>query len=104
MDDVRVHTGTLIADLVLPGAASLKERRRALRSLVQRLHNLHFATAQVGPVDLRQRVFLAIVDVSGQTAQLRERLDEAERLVYDSEFEVAALHREAGGWTGSSSP
>lgn len=102
MDDVRAHTGTLIADLVLPHASSLKDRRQALRSLTQKLRNLDFALAQVGPADLAQRVFLAVADVSGQVSQLEERLDAAERLVYDSEFEVAALHREIRSWSGNS--
>jgi len=99
MDDVRVHTGTLVADLVLPRAASLKERRGAVRPLVQRLRNLDFAVAQVGPADLTQRLFLAIVDVSGSAAQLAERLAVAERLLYASEFEVAALHRDVVTWS-----
>lgn len=94
MDDVRVHTGTLLADLVLPHAASLKERRGAVRPLVQKLRNLGFAVAQVGPADLTQRLFLAVADVSGSVAQLAERLDAAERLIFASDFEVAALMRE----------
>jgi uncharacterized protein YlxP (DUF503 family) len=99
MDDVRVHTGTLVADLVLPHAASLKERRGAVRPLVQKLRNLDFAVAQVGPADLMQRLFLAITDVSGSVAQLEARLAIAERLIYTSEFEVAALHRDVATWS-----
>jgi len=99
MDDVRVHTGTLVADLVLPHAASLKERRGAVRPLVQKLRNLDFAVAQVGPADLMQRLFLAITDVSGSVAQLEARLAIAERLIYASEFEVAALHRDVATWS-----
>lgn len=102
MDDVRAHTGTLVADLVLPHAASLKERRQALRSLVQKLRNLDFAIAQVGPADLTQRVFLAVADVSGSAAKLAERLDAAERLVFASVFEVASLHREVASWSAPS--
>jgi len=102
MDDVRAHTGMLIADLVLPHATSLKDRRQALRALTQKLRNLQFATAQVGPSDLTQRVFLAVADVSGEVAQLEARLDAAERLVFDSEFEVASLHRDVRSWSGNS--
>ncbi len=64
MDDVRVYTGTLIADLVLQEAHSLKDRRKPLRALVQRLRNHDFSVAQVGPADLMRRVFLAISVVS----------------------------------------
>ncbi len=104
MDDVRAHTGTLIADLVLPHAGSLKERRQALRSLTQRLRNLDLAIAQVGPADLTQRVFLAVAAVSGEVAALAGRLDAAERLLYESDFEVAALQREVTSWSGPSLP
>ncbi|MEZ4388236.1 MAG: DUF503 family protein [Candidatus Krumholzibacteriia bacterium] len=94
MDDVRIHCGTLTADLVLPHAQSIKERRQALRSLVQRLHNHRFAVAQVGPPDLWQRAFLAVAAVSGSAAVLDALLDEAERLIFASPFDVADLRRD----------
>ena len=94
MDDVRVYTGTLIADLVLQEARNLKDRRRPLRSLTQRLRNHDFAVAQVGPADLIQRVFLAVSVVSGCETQVTEMLDEAERFFFASDFEVGDLRRQ----------
>ncbi len=47
MDDVRIYTGTLVADLVLPGSRSLKEMRAPLHALVQRLRNAEYAVARV---------------------------------------------------------
>jgi len=94
MDDVRVYTGTLIADLILQQARSLKDRRRPLRAMVQRLRNHDFAVAQVGPADLIQRVFLAISVVSGSESQATAMMDEAERILFASEFEVGDLRRE----------
>jgi uncharacterized protein YlxP (DUF503 family) len=102
VDDVRAHTGTLVADLILPHAESLKDRRQALRSLLQKLRNLDFAISQVGPTGLTQRVFLAVADVSGNVAHLEERLDAAERIIYGSEFEIASLSRELTSWSGPS--
>ncbi len=93
MDDVRVYTGTLIADLVLAEARGLKDRRRPLRALTQRLKNHHFSVAQVGPADLIRRVFLAISVVSGNETRVVEGLDEAERFLFNSEFEVGELRR-----------
>lgn len=93
MDDVRVYRGSLIADLVLPQARNLKERRGPLRALVQKLRNQDFAVAQVGPTDLRQRVFLAVTAVSGSDSLLESLLDHAERLIFTTEFEVADLRR-----------
>ena len=43
--------GTLIVDLVLGAARSLKDRRGPQRTLVQKLRNLDYAVAQVGPAD-----------------------------------------------------
>ena len=93
MDDVRVYNGSLIADLVLPQARNLKDRRGPLRALVQKLRNQDFAVAQVGPADLRQRVFLAVSAVSSSDSLLETLLDHAERLIFTTEFEVADLRR-----------
>ena len=102
MDDVRVFTGTLIADLLLPAARSIKDRRKPLQSLIQRLRNRRFAVAQVGPADLTQRAFVAVSAVSGSMGQLEERLAEAERLLFAEEFEVADLQREVTSYSASS--
>ena len=94
MDDVRIHTGTLIADLRLPHARSIKDRRQAMHALVQRLLNRRLAVAQIGPTDLWQRGFLAISAVSGSSSGLDEQLAAAERTLFASEFEVADIRRE----------
>lgn len=93
MDDVRIYTGTLVADLVLAGSRSLKDMRAPVRALAQRLRNHGYAVARVGPADRQQRAFLAIATVAGEAELAEARLDEAERLVYDSPFEVADLRR-----------
>ena len=93
MDDVRIYTGTLTADLVLPAARSLKDRRGPQRTLVQKLRNLDYAVAQVGPADLVQRLFLAVTAVSGADTRVEELLDGAERVLFASDFEVADLRR-----------
>jgi uncharacterized protein YlxP (DUF503 family) len=93
LDDVRTYTGTLTADLVLPGARNLKERRGPLRALQQRLRNQDFAVAQVGPADLVQRAFLAVTVVSRTAGKADELLDKAERILFASDFEVADLRR-----------
>ncbi len=102
MDDVRVYTGTLVADLVLPYARSIKERRKPLQALIQRLRNRDFAVAQVGPADLTRRVFLAVTAVSGSESLLQERLATAERMLVASEFEVADLQRELSVYSAPS--
>ena len=94
MDDVKIHHGTLVADLILPGSRSIKDRRQALRSVVQRLQNRRLAVAQVGPADLWQRAFLAVAAVASSAGVLDGLLDEAERVIFESDFEVADLRRD----------
>ena len=95
MDDVRMYSGTLMVDLLLPYAQNLKERRRALQPLVQRLQNRRLAVAQIGPADLWQRAFLAVGAVAGSAAVLDEQLDAAERVIFARPFDVADVRREA---------
>ncbi len=83
----------MIADLVLPAARTLKERRGPLRALKQRLRNNDFAVAEVGPAELVQRVFLAVGTVAGSETGTRGLLDKAERILFASGFEVADLRR-----------
>ena len=101
---MRTYTGTLIADLILPAARSLKERRGPLRALTQRLRNHDFCVAQVGPADLIQRAFLAVSAVSGSSGQTEELLDKAERILFASDFEVADLRRQVNSETFNSGP
>ena len=93
MDDVRIFTGTLTADLLLSSARTLKDRRGPLRALIQKLKNQDLAVAQVGPADLVQRCFLAIGAVSGEEAQVTGQLDAAERIIFASGFEVGDFRR-----------
>jgi len=64
-----------------------------LRALKQRLRNNDFAVAEVGPVELVQRVFLAVGTVAGSETGTRGLLDKAERILFASGFEVADLRR-----------
>lgn len=102
MEDVRAYTGTLVLDLSLPNATSLKDRRKSLRSLVDRLLQANYAVAQIGPADLVQRVFLAVTAVASGASLLDERLDEAERIAFRSEFDIGVRHRDTASWSESS--
>ena len=93
MDDVRIYSGTLTADLVMTAARTLKDRRGPLRAPGQKLKNQGFAVAQVGPADLIQRCFLAVSAVSNEESMVDGLLDAAERIIFASEFEVGDLRR-----------
>ena len=102
MDDIRSHTGTLIADIRLSGSITLKDRRRELRPLLQKLLQNDLAVSQIGPSDLTARVFLAIATVSGTPSIVDERLDLAERILFQTPFEILILRRDINTWSGSS--
>jgi uncharacterized protein YlxP (DUF503 family) len=102
MDDVRVFRGFLVADLILPHARSLKDRRGPLRALIQRLRNQGLAVAQVGPSELVQRAFVAVATVSGSEKLVAEQLDGAERILFASVFDVADLERDVTSISRSS--
>lgn len=64
----------LICEIHLPAARSLKEKRRVLRSLVDRLHNrFRVSIAETDFHDLHQRAELSIAVVERGQARL-ERL------------------------------
>jgi uncharacterized protein YlxP (DUF503 family) len=70
-------------ELYLPAARSLKDKRRVLRGIKDRLHLLNVAVAEVEHQELWQRVGLAIVTVGSSRVvveqTLEKTLDEIER-------------------------
>jgi hypothetical protein len=89
-----VRVGLLVIELFLPGCASLKDKRRVVRSLLDGVRARHnVAAAEVDHQDLLQRAQLAFASVAGTDAPL-ERLfdrivDEAERAAPGSVSEIA---------------
>jgi hypothetical protein len=56
--------GLLVMELSIPGAMSLKEKRRAVKSLKDRLGRHNVSVAEVGKLDLHRRCDLAVSQVS----------------------------------------
>ena len=88
--------GLLTLDLHLPQARSLKDKRRALRSLEGRLRSrFNVAVAEVGDLGLWQRAQLAVASVNSDEGHLRSTLDgvrgEAER---SAEIQVLSAEAE----------
>ena len=60
-----MHVGVLTLELFIPHANSLKEKRRVVRRVKDRLKSrLNVAVAEVGNLDLWQRATLAVVAVN----------------------------------------
>ena len=62
--------------LQIAAAASLKDKRRSLRSLKDRLKNMNLAVAEVADQDKWQLASLGIAVVSNDSAQVNAMLDQ----------------------------
>ncbi len=82
---------SLRIDLVIPGSASLKDKRHAVRSLRDRIKSrFNVSVAEVDHQDLWQRAALGIAVVSADGQVVREVLDNVRRLV-EQDVRVSVL-------------
>ena len=77
-------------DLRIPGARSLKAKRRVLKSLKQRLHNrFNCSVAETEFQDMWARARLAVCVVSGESRHANQQLNEIARFAeHNSEAEL----------------
>jgi uncharacterized protein YlxP (DUF503 family) len=62
--------GLVVFELHIPGARGLKEKRRVIKSLMDRLHQKHrVSVAEVGLHDLHQRSEIGLALVASSAAQ-----------------------------------
>lgn len=74
--------GLLEIEMLIQGAASLKEKRRVLRSLKDQIqHRYNVSIAEVGYQDLHQRSHLAVVAVGSDKANVQKRLVQVESVI-----------------------
>ena len=74
--------GVITWELHLEGSRSLKDKRRVLKSLKDRLHNrFHLSAAETAHQDLWQRAELSACVVSNERGHVDSVLREADRLV-----------------------
>lgn len=68
--------GVLQFELFIPGSTSLKDKRRVVRSLKDRLHRDHLvAVAEVGALDLHNVALMGLVLVSNSVGYVNSVLD-----------------------------
>jgi uncharacterized protein YlxP (DUF503 family) len=69
----------------IPGSTSLKEKRKVLRSLTDRVRaRFNVAIAEVDDLDLHNRSQLGIASVGGTLTQARELTEAVVRFIEDS--------------------
>jgi uncharacterized protein YlxP (DUF503 family) len=72
-----VTIGLTRLELLIPGARSLKDRRRALKSLKDQMRNRYnCSVAEVGPKEKWARAMLAVCVVSDDSAHVSAQLNE----------------------------
>jgi uncharacterized protein YlxP (DUF503 family) len=79
-----MFVGVLRLTLQIPGARSLKDRRRVVRSFKDRLRaKLPLSVAEIGGLDLHQLAVIGVAAVSNDAAQVDELLASAAALASD---------------------
>lgn len=66
-----MHVGVLQFELVIPWASSLKDKRRVVRSVRDRLHREHLVSvAEVGALDSWRTAIMGVACVSGSASHV----------------------------------
>jgi len=94
---VSYYLALMRVEFYFRGARTLKDRRKHLNSVRDRLSNLGFSVAQVGPVELASQAFLVAVASSGSVSMAEKILERAERVVHGPEWELACLTKDIIG-------
>lgn len=90
----RCLVGFCRVDLCVDGCRSLKDKRRIIRSLKDRLHNqFNVAVCEYGGLDLWQRAEIAMVSCANARDKVAGTLNTALRFVDDYPA-VTLLHQE----------
>ncbi len=98
-----MFVGVLRLTFQIPGARSLKDRRRVIRSFKDRVvSRLRVSVAEVGALDQHQRAIVAVAVVSNEAARVDELLASAanmagllrDAVMLDQRTEVMSFGRE----------
>jgi uncharacterized protein YlxP (DUF503 family) len=88
------YVGILAVELHFPEAASLKGKRKHVKSAKAQLqHRFGAAVAEVDHHDLWQRATLTVACVARGYRELAELLDDAERWLASQEWELSRCER-----------
>lgn len=80
-----MFVGVTVCELHLPGVRSLKEKRKVIKSLVERIHHRYrVSVAETAYHDLHQRAEISIAVVGNGYGEV-ENLLESLRRVFDAE-------------------
>ena len=78
-----------VFELHLPSSRSLKEKRRVVKSLTERVHRRHrVSIAETDFHDLRQRAEIGVAAVGASRHRLERQMDAIRRLIDDQQEAV----------------
>ena len=91
-----MHVLALDVDVRLPGCTSLKEKRSALRPVIDGIRHRHqVSIAETGALDQLQRAALGVAVVSGHPDHAVEVMDAVERMIWSRpDIEVISAERQ----------
>lgn len=95
-----MRVGWLRVDLLIPMSHSLKEKRRPLKSLIERLKTrFHVSAAEVDCQDLHQRAAVGVALVAADGASLAEQMRAVKEFIYNNpDCQVLNIDERSLGW------
>ncbi|MCC8190248.1 MAG: DUF503 domain-containing protein [Planctomycetes bacterium] len=95
-----MRIGWLRADLHLHMAHSLKEKRRPLKALMERIrHRFHVSVAEVDCQDRHQRAVIGIAVVAADGGSLAAQMRAVREFIeHNPECQVIAIDGDSLGW------
>lgn len=88
------HIGVLVVNLHIPASQSLKEKRRVIKSLKDRLHHgFNVSVSEIGDLEKWQTAALGICMISNDKEYLNGSLEKALSLIGDNADAVITSHQ-----------
>ena len=95
-----MRIGWLRADLLIPMAHSLKEKRRPLKSLMEKIRNrFHVSVAEVDCQDLHQRAVIGVAIVAADGGSLSAQMRSVREFIENNpDCQVLTIAEDSLGW------
>lgn len=97
-----MRMGWMRVELLIPWSHSLKDKRRPVKSLLEKLRaKFQVAAAEVDAQDLHQRAVLGIGLVAADGGNLAERMRAVREFLHQNpDCQVLDIREESMGWRG----
>lgn len=95
-----MRMGFMRVTLLIPMSHSLKEKRRPLKSLLEKLRNrFHVSAAEVDAQDLHQRAVIGVALVAADGGMLAREMQAVAEFIYTNpDMRVLSIEEDSLGW------